>query len=50
MITKDIFLKGLIMFLFFDFIAFMCWSMSGQIPYNNLYLGIISKTFISLIM
>lgn len=50
MITKDIFLKGLIVFMFFDMSGFVMWSLSGQIPENNFFIGVISKTIISLII
>lgn len=32
----------------FDILGFMWWATSGQIPTDNYYLGVITKTIISL--
>jgi len=34
--------------LFFDFVCFILWAMSGQLPQDGFYFGVITKSFISL--
>lgn len=36
--------------LLIDVLGFCLWTMSGQLPVDNFYVGIITKTIISLII
>ncbi len=33
-----------------DLVGFMMWSMSGQFPTDNIYIGVITKTILSLVI
>lgn len=37
-----------LVFLFIDFLGFVAWSFSGQLPADSFYIGSITHSFISL--
>lgn len=36
--------------LMIDLVGFILWSASGQFPMNNIYIGVITKTILSLVI
>lgn len=44
------FLNVVVLVLFLDFFGFVWWSFSGQTPIDGIYIGAVTKNFISLII
>lgn len=41
---------SLVFVLIIDFIGFCAWSMSGQVPNDNLFFGVITRTILQVIL
>lgn len=43
-------LSAVMVFLVMDFIAFIAWALSGQMPVDSFFLGAVTKSIINIII